>query len=155
MSWSGKGPGLQQLLDPRCVALQTSAASWRDAIRTAGSLLVNIGAVEPRYVDTMVRLCEENNAYIVLAPGIAMAHAQPKDGVLRLGVSLTTLVAPVAFGHPQHDPVDLIFAFGAPNTTVHIRLLTELASLLRDDERIAALRAAETWEDVRSVTGSL
>jgi len=46
----------------------------------AGAFLVDTDAVFPSYVDAMVRAVEELGPYMVVAPGIALAHARPEDG---------------------------------------------------------------------------
>jgi PTS system ascorbate-specific IIA component len=107
-----------------------TAADWRDAIRAACRPLVASGALASSYEDRCVSIVEEQGPYIVLAPGIALAHARPEDGVRRLALGAVTLVHPVAFGHPQNDPVDVVFAFGSPDTGSHTNLLGALARRL-------------------------
>lgn len=106
------------------------AKDWRDAIRRAVQPLVEQGAVEPTYVQRCIELVEEQGPYMVLAPGIALAHARPEDGALRLGLSVTRLARPVSFGHPDNDPVDLVFAFASPDGRQHVGLLSALARRL-------------------------
>ena len=79
------------------------------------------------YADRCVAMVEEHGPYIVLAPGIALAHARPEDGVCRVGIAAVTLTDPVEFGHEDNDPVDVVFAFGSPDADQHVRLLSELA----------------------------
>lgn len=113
---------------------------WQEAIRTACQPLVDDGAVEPRYPERCIAMVEEHGPYIVLAPGIALAHARPEDGVRAMGVSAVTLRTPVAFGHPDNDPVDLVFAFGSPDREQHVGLLSALArrmlEVVREDRLI-------------------
>jgi ascorbate PTS system EIIA or EIIAB component len=101
--------------------------NWQQAIRAACRPLVEDGAFEPRYEDRCVAAVTEQGPYIVLAPGIALAHARPEDGVVRVGLGVAVLSAPVSFGHPQNDPVDLVLAFGSPDKEAHLELLAALA----------------------------
>jgi ascorbate PTS system EIIA or EIIAB component len=96
----------------------------------ACGLLEAQNAVTPRYAERCIAAVEDEGPYVVLAPGIALAHARPEDGVERLGVSVATLTEPVTFGHPDNDPVDVVFAFGSPDTQQHVGLLSELATQL-------------------------
>lgn len=139
--------------------LGVAPTTWPDAVAAACAPLVESGAVEPRYPDRCVAMVHEHGPYIVLAPGIALAHARPEDGVLRLGLAVATLAAPLAFGHPENDPVDVVFAFGSPDTEQHVgllgalarRLSAGLADELRADEDIATAegRLREVARDVR------
>jgi PTS system ascorbate-specific IIA component len=72
-------------------------------------------------------MVEEQGPYIVLAPGVALAHARPEDGARRLGLGVAVLTKPVTFGHPTNDPVDVVFAFGSPDKDAHVGLLAALS----------------------------
>ena len=123
--------------------MKVKASDWKEAIRIAGELLLKSGSIEPRYIDAMIKFCEEYNAYIVVAPGIALAHARPEDGVKKIGFSLITLESPVHFGHPENDPVDIVIAFGAIDSSSHINILAQLAKLLSISEKVEKIRNAK------------
>ena len=108
------------------------APDWRAAIRAACHPLVEAGALEQRYEDRCLAVVEEQGPYFVIAPGIALPHARPEDGVLQLGLGVATLARPVPFGHPNNDPVDLVIAFGSPDRESHVGLLSSLARHLLD-----------------------
>jgi ascorbate PTS system EIIA or EIIAB component len=102
------------------------------AIRLACAPLIDGGAVTDVYPERCLAIIEEHGPYIVVAPGIALAHARPEDGVRRLGIAVVTLTSPVGFGHPENDPVDVVFAFGSPDADQHVGLLGSLARHLVD-----------------------
>lgn len=109
-----------------------AAGDWRAAVRAASELLVDAGAAEPRYVDRCVATVEELGPYMVVAPGVALAHARPEDGAVALGLTAVTLRQPVEFGHAENDPVDVVFAFGSPDRDQHVGLLAALARRLTE-----------------------
>lgn len=131
-------------------ATRQSATSWQDAIMLACGLLADRDAVTAEYATRCIEMVEEHGPYIVLTPRIALAHARPEDGVLRLGLSVVTLTEPVSFGHPENDPVDIVFAFGSPDRTQHVGLLAALARALLDGLE-DDLRAASDDEEAREV----
>jgi ascorbate PTS system EIIA or EIIAB component len=108
------------------------ADDWQAAVRAACRLLVEAGAADQGYVDACVAMVEEHGPYMVVAPGIALAHARPEDGARMLGVSVAVLARPVEFGHPDNDPVDVVFAFGSPDADQHVELLASLAGGLTE-----------------------
>lgn len=128
------------------VAVAVDVDDWREAIRAACALLVNAHAVEERYVDHCIALVEEQGPYIVLAPGLAFAHARPEDGVRRLSLAVATLTKSVEFGHDENDPVDLVFAFGSPDRDQHVGLLSALARHLLAGLADELRNASETGE---------
>jgi PTS system ascorbate-specific IIA component len=135
-----------------------TANDWRAAVREASQLLVDGGAAEPRYVDRCIATVEELGPYMVVAPGVALAHARPEDGAVALGITVATLREPVEFGHAENDPVDVVFAFGSPDRDQHVGLLGALARRLTEgladdlrkapDEAAAARLMEEVAADV-------
>jgi mannitol/fructose-specific phosphotransferase system IIA component (Ntr-type) len=146
-------PKLSDLLTEDTVVVRASASDWKDAIRKSGELLLNINAIEPRYIDAMIKFCEEHHAYIVITPGVALPHARPEDGVKRTCLSLVTLEEPVRFGHPHNDPVDLVIALGAIDNKSHIKALGQLAEMLMDQENLERIKNAQTKKDVLKIIG--
>jgi ascorbate PTS system EIIA or EIIAB component len=125
-----------------------TAGSWQEAIRASCQLLLAGGAVEERYVERCVEIVHEQGPYIVVAPGIALAHARPEDGACALGLAVITLVAPVEFGHPENDPVDVVFAFSSPDREGHVALLGLLSRAIAGglDERMRTAADATAAE---------
>jgi PTS system ascorbate-specific IIA component len=74
------GPRLTQLLPVDAIRIGETAADWRAAVRLAGDALVASGATTPAYTDEMVATVEQLGPYIVIAPGIALAHSRPSPG---------------------------------------------------------------------------
>lgn len=126
-------------------------ADWREAVRAAGELLVATGAATDRYVDAIVRAVDELGPYIVLAPGIALAHARPEDGGTAVGFSLVKLADPVEFGAAENDPVDLVFAFATPDKEQHVTALSALADFLESGDNLARLREARSDQELHTV----
>lgn len=139
---------LGEALTPDVIRLKVPAKDWEGAVRAAGELLVHTGRCEPRYIQAMIDAVHEIGPYMVLAPGLALAHARPQDGVIATGISLVTLAQPVEFGSEENDPVSLVIAFGSPDKTSHIGLLARLAGFLEDEARRQQLGAAESVTEV-------
>lgn len=126
---------------------QVAADDWREAVLAAASALVAAGAAGEGYPAACVRVVEENGPYIVLTKGLALVHARPEEGGLAVGVGVTRLAAPVEFGHPDNDPVDLLLAFCTPDPDVHVGTLSALARALSGG-LADRLRAAPGEEDL-------
>ena len=141
---------LKDYITPDLIALQIQVADWRQAVRAGGELLVKAGICEVRYVDAMVKAVEEMGPYMVLAPGLALAHARPEDGVKKIGMSIITLSTPVEFGSESNDPVKLVISFGGVDNKSHIGMLQELAMFLIEPANQSLLEKANSIEEVMS-----
>lgn len=135
------------------VKLDIPATNWEEAVRRAGALLESNGDVLPSYTEAMVRVVRELGPYAVIAPGVALPHARPEDGVLKSCLGVVRLSTPVEFGSTANDPVDLVFPFGATRGSMHIEVLAALARFLAQPDRVRALREARTEQEVLSIFG--
>lgn len=140
-----------KFLTQSMVKLDVEAETPEEAIRAAGSLLVESGAADECYVQAMVDSYTEKGPYFVLAPQIALPHAKAENGVNEASVSLVRLKRPVAFGHSANDPVDLVFALGSSSNAEHIALLRRLTRMLNDPRNIEAIRNAKQYTDIENV----
>src|SRR5215212_11895577 len=75
------------LLDPRSIRLELSAAGRTEAIRACGQALVDVGAVDPAYVDSMLE--RERSVSTYMGEGVAIPHGTlaGKDTVHRDALS--------------------------------------------------------------------
>ncbi len=139
------------LLPEAAIRIRAAATDWRDAVRQAGIALAASGSTTDAYTDEMIATVDELGPYMVIAPGIALAHSRPSPSVLHTGLSVVTLAHPVAFGHRTNDPVRLVIGLAAPDADGHVEALATLADFLSDDDRRAALLAADDAGAVRSL----
>jgi PTS system ascorbate-specific IIA component len=137
------------------IVTQADAADWRAAIRLAGDGLVAGGATTDAYTDEMIDAVEKHGPYIVIAPGIALAHSRPSPAVLTGGLSWVGLSAPVEFGNKANDPVTLVIGLAAKDHDAHLQVMRALAGVLSDGAAMKQLHTAATPDEVRTVLGGL
>ncbi len=142
---------INTLLAPGAVELNGHAENWREAIHLAGSLLERSGDATRDYTDAMVQSVEDSGPYIVVAPGFAFAHARPSEAVKRTALSWVRLAQPVEFGHKSNDPVDLVVALAARDSSEHLAAMKELAGLLGKPATRSALDSVSTEDELREV----
>ncbi len=145
---------LRQLLSADRVATDVAVEDWEGAVSAVGRLMVDTGVVEERYIDGMIDTAKELGPYIVIAPGLALPHSRPEDGVLQPCMALVTLKPPVDFGNPDNDPVDVVIAFGAVDHEQHVEALRDMATILSEPSNLAALHAAKTKEQILEIMWS-
>ncbi|PTL73313.1 PTS ascorbate transporter subunit IIA [Rathayibacter caricis DSM 15933] len=138
-------------LGDAAIALRHPAATWREAVLEAGRALERSGAVDPAYSRRMVEQIDVLGPYIVIAPGLALAHARPGNDVHSDGLSVVTLAEPVAFGHGTNDPVSVVIGIAATQAHGHVGFVAGLADVLSRPDAIGALAAARTVGGVNAV----
>ncbi len=126
---------------------------WRDAVLRAGAALERSGSARAEYAAEMVRMIEEHGPYVVISPGLALAHARPGPAVLADGLAVVTLVEPVEFGHPHNDPVRVVLGLAVHTPDRHLAMVAELANAFNDADTTERLAAATTPDEVREILG--
>ncbi len=135
-------------LPPSAVIVKGDAADWRAAVRLAGSALVSSGVAHSGYADEMIRMIEEHGPYVVIAPGLALAHARPGPEVLADGLAIVTLATPVSFGHPHNDPVLVVLGLAVSSIEGHLESIADLANAFNDPTTIEDIAVAEDAETI-------
>jgi len=130
------------------IVLGADASDWRAAVRLAGAALVRSGVARPGYADEMIRMIEEHGPYVVIAPGLALAHARPGPEVLGDGLAVVTLATPVPFGHPHNDPVSIVLGLAITSVPGHLESIAALANIFNDSTATAELAAATSSAEV-------
>ena len=138
-------------LPASAIVIGAHAADWRAAVTLAGDALAASGAAKPEYSREMIRMIEEHGPYVVIAPGLALAHARPGPEVLADGLSVVTLAEPVSFGHPYNDPVSVILGLAILTADRHLAVVAAVTNIFNDSTAIADLAAATTAADVQRI----
>ena len=141
---------LEQALGQGSIKLQQSCVSWRETFELAGLGLVESSRTTSEYTNEMIQAFEELGPYMVIAPGIALAHGRPSEAVLATGLSLVTLSTPVVFGSTANDPVSLVIGLAAVDHDSHIDLMAALSELLMSEDTVNFLLKATNESQVRS-----
>jgi PTS system ascorbate-specific IIA component len=141
-------------LSEGAIELAATVADWRAAVHRVGEVLTRSGSTTSRYGDEMVRMIQEHGPYVVIAPGLALAHARPGPSVLADGLAVVTLATPVNFGHPHNDPVRVVVGLAIKTADTHLAAVAQLANLFNDSNAIDELAAATTTAEVTRIMGT-
>lgn len=133
------------------ISIQAEASNWKAAIQLSGQLLVQESAVTDAYVASMIKSVEENGPYIVIAPGIAIAHARPSESVFENALALAIFKEPVVFHSRENDPVDLVFSFSAKGDESHLNMIEQLSMFLMKEKQVNRLRKASSPEEAYQI----
>ena len=144
-------PALAKAFAENSIRVGAIALDREHAIEMAGELLVASGRSTPEYTESMIDAVVENGPYIVIAPGIALAHGRPSEAVLEIGLSLVTLAQPVVFGNEANDPVSLVIGLCATDHSSHIDIMAELATFLGDSVSVNTVLNAVDSDHIRSL----
>jgi len=140
-------PSLIDILEPNNIDIKKKCQSKEEVVNFATSSLVEGGKITPGYVTAISHMVQNFGPYILCAPGVALLHAKPSDGVNQLCIGLLTLSQGVVFGNSDFDPVDIVFVLGAIDSNSHLNALTELIDLIQKTDLSNHLRKAKNSAD--------
>lgn len=143
----------ESLIENNSIKLNQTAANWEEAIKIGTDLLVVSGAIKPRYYENIISKIKEMGPYIVLAPGLAMPHARPEEGVIRTAFGLTTLAQPVDFDGEQ---ISVLVTLAGSDSDTHMEGIMEITQIFDDPDsedgvNIQKFLDCKTQEDVLAV----
>lgn len=142
---------LADFLTTETIKVQVQCNDWQAAFKAGAELLEKVQGVGPDYGEAIIRYHLRLGPYMVVAPGIVLAHARPQEGVLKTSMSMMTLQSPIFFGNSRNDPVRLVITFAAVNDKSHLRLLADLMELLMNPEEVQSIIQAQDIQEVLAV----
>ena len=145
MSDVDSGAAVADLLQPAAVRLDERAADRTEAIRRAGDVLVETGAVDPAYVASMLAREESVSTYVGEQVAIPHGTLEGRALIRRDALSFIRFAEPVDWGGAGEVTVAIGIAAKGDG---QVEVLAELASILLDPDRAQALRDAGNPEEV-------
>jgi len=133
------------------IRIVESVSDWKEAIWLSAQPLLAKEAITENYIQSVFNSHQELGPYYVLAPGLAMPHARPEQGVIKNGLSLLHIKQGVSFESDENDPVYVVMMLCALSGDEHIKMISALANIFSDDERLLALLKAATIEEIQTV----
>lgn len=121
-------------------------SSWEESIKVAADPLLKKGYITSKYIQDMIENVNINGPYIVIVPGIAMPHAKNKGGVIKTGISFLKLKKSVLY--PEGKEVNILFVLAAEDSSGHLELISDLSSLLIDEEIMSQFKNANNEEEI-------
>ena len=126
------------------VKVPGDASSKEDAIREAGQLLVEAGAVTPAYIDAMFE--REKSVSTYMGNYLAIPHGtnEAKDTITRSALSVVRYDRPIDW-----DGNQVRFAVGVAGVEGgHLEILNKIAIVFSDMDEVEKLIAAQSAEEV-------
>lgn len=135
------------MLKKENIILNQTAGAKEDVIRQAGQLLVDQGAVEPAYIDSM--LAREEVVSTFMGNGLAIPHGtdEGKTSVIESGLSLIQVPGGVDFD--GNEAKVILGIAGKENE--HLDMLQKIAVLFSDEDNAEKVINASSADEIISL----
>ncbi|MGT2910214.1 BglG family transcription antiterminator [Streptococcus cameli] len=144
-------PLLHELITEETYQHSSVTLDWREAIELAAKPLLESGQIEANYPPAMIKKVEDFGPFIDLGKGIAIPHARPEDGVNRVGMSMLVLDNPIHLADDPTHEIRLLICIAATDNQTHLKALSHLTTILRDQAKIDQLLASKTYSDIKNI----
>src|SRR3954467_1578939 len=135
---------MSDILTVEQIKVPGSATTKGDAIREAGGLLVDAGAVRPEYVDAMFEREKSVSTYMGNLLAIPHGTNEAKDAITSSALSVVRYDAPIDW-----DGNEVRFAVGVAGVNNgHLEILSRIAVVFSDSEEVDRLLAAGSAREV-------
>ncbi len=136
---------MSEILTPETIELGASLDNQEEAIRRAGSLLVQNGNVDDRYVDSMFEREESVSTFMGNAVAIPHGTSESKQWVERSGLSVITVPEGVEYGDGN---IAMLVIGIAGKGDEHLEILSKIALVCSEEENVVKIVQAQTKEEL-------
>ncbi|MEL4320586.1 PTS sugar transporter subunit IIA [Leifsonia sp. YIM 134122] len=130
----------EQILSSGAVRIADAAVGRDEAIRAAGAILVEVGAVDAAYVDAMLE--REGSVSTYMGNFLAIPHGtnEAKDTILRSSLSFTRYDEPIDW---NGDEVRFVVGIAGIDNE-HLEILSKIAIIFSDEDEVEKLLALDS-----------
>ncbi len=140
----------KELVENKRFCFHKSCQDWREAIALSCQPIIDDNSITKEYITSIINSLEKHGPYIVIAPHIAMPHAQEGAvGVNKTVISFMKVEEPVQFDENDREKdAQIFFVLASVNPSKHSDNMEKLANILLIDGIIEKLLEVKNEEDL-------
>ena len=131
LSEERKPVALIDMLAPQYILTNIKVRSWEEAFYLAAAPLIKDQVISRGYIDTIIQNVRREGPFFIIMDNVALPHARPEEGALKLGLGITVLQETVQIN--KKTSIKYIFTLSAIDHSKHLSAIAELVSLLEQD----------------------
>jgi len=135
-------------LTEKLITFTKKYSSWKEAIIESSRPLLENGYVTQSYINSIINSIIEHGPYIVIIPNVAIPHARPETGSIKVGFSVTLLEEPVAFSELPEHRVRLLLTLSGLNVETHLEMLKAIVKVIADKDKFERIIKATTKQEI-------
>lgn len=143
---------ISKLLDEKLVKFEFPGNTKEEVIQGIGALMYESGKVTDmeRYIEGVFK--RETEGTTGIGMGIAIPHCK-SDAVKEAAFALVKLKNSLEWGSLDGNPVNYVIMLAAPDTkdNVHLKMLSQLAKNLMDEEFLSILTHAMSIDEIKTL----
>lgn len=142
---------LRELIEKKRYSFHEGFDNWEDAVKAACAPLIEQKAIEEEYPELIIESVKKYGPYIVIAPKIAIPHAQEGHGVNETSICFMKTNTSVRFSDDREQDAQLFFVLASTDNNIHLQNLSNMVELISDEEVVEKLLKAQNVEDLKEI----
>lgn len=142
---------LKEIIEKNRYSFHKGFDNWEDAVKASCKPLIDEGAIEPEYADSIIASIKNFGPYIVIAPNICIPHAQEGKGVNETAVCFMRTEEPVHFSDDPEQDARLFFVLASTDNERHMQNLINMVGLIEDQSIVEKLINSKSIEDLKAI----
>ena len=133
------------------IELKLNCKDYEDVIMHGVKPLEEKNYVTEKYGKEIIKNLKELGPYMVIAPGICLAHADLKDEINETSMSFINLKYPIKFNSEFNDPVKIVLTFATKDKEEHLNALLEFMDIINNQGDLKKLKDTSSKDDVLDI----
>lgn len=142
---------LNEIIEKKRYSFHDGFDNWEDAVKAACKPLIEEGAINPEYSDSIIESIKKFGPYIVIAPNICIPHAQEGKGVNETAICFMRTERPVHFSDDPEHNANLFFVLASTDNEKHMQNLVNMVVLIEDENIVQKLMNSTCVEDLKEI----
>lgn len=138
-----------QLLDTKKIILNLKKLTWQDSIDIVARPLIRQKSITAVYSKSIIKMLETYGQYMIITPGVVLAHGSGSDGVNNLDISVLVSKEPIYFG--EKNKINLIFLLAIKDKNSHMRILQDIIQITKDRKNFLDIINASSSQKVLKI----
>ncbi|WP_338597548.1 BglG family transcription antiterminator [Clostridium baratii] len=146
-----KNLSLTDFIKKDMIELKLNCKDYEDVIMQGVKPLEEKNYVTEKYGKEIIKNLKELGAYMVIAPGICLAHADLKDEINETSMSFINLKYPIKFNSEFNDPVKIVLTFATKDKEEHLNALLEFMDIINNQGDLKKLKDTSSKDEVLDI----
>ncbi|ASN04319.1 BglG family transcription antiterminator [Virgibacillus necropolis] len=129
------------------ITINKGKLRWDEGIKLGTSALIDRTYVTPNYENKITHNIRKYGPYMVVAPGVMIAHAGMEDGVIEESMWLTILPYGIRLNDRFDEPITVIFTLAFKNKGTR-HLMEKIANLALNKEKMNHIIELSSSEEI-------
>lgn len=133
------------------IRLNLNCSDFKEVIHEGTKPLEEQGYITEEYGNGIIKKLIDLGAYMVIAPGICLAHTDLPNEINKSCMSFISLKYPINFKSEFNDPVKIVLTFASLDKEIHLNALLEFMDIINNSRDLDKIKSTTSKDDILDI----